>query len=33
MDCDTALYVLSKIVRQFITVINEEAKTIPDNDG
>lgn len=32
MDCDTALYVLSKIVRQFITVINEEAKTIPDND-
>jgi len=34
MDQETALFILCRIVHHFITVITEEAKTLPpDSDG
>ena len=33
MDYDSAMYILTKIVKKFISVIHEEALCIPEGDG
>ena len=33
MDEQSALYVLQNVIQHFVSIVTEEAKTLPDEDG
>ena len=33
LDADSALYLLSRIMKHFVDIIAEEARSLPDGDG
>lgn len=33
MDEQSALYVLQNVMQHFVSIVTEEAKTLPDEDG